>query len=90
MMGPMAPLIFVLPSVPLWLALVMAAVVGFVVGRWWIAILAGAWPFYGSHVSNIDLEGSLEVWLAITSTVFVIVAMELGVALRWVIRRRRA
>jgi hypothetical protein len=86
----MAPLILVLPSVPLWLALVVSAAVGFAVGKWWVALVAGAWPFYGSHVSDIDLEGSLDVWLAITTTLFVILAMELGVALRWVIRHRRA
>jgi len=85
----MAPLISVLPSTPLWLALVVASVVGFAVGRWWVALLAGAWPFYGSHVSDIQLEGSLDVWLAITTTMFVIFAMELGVALRWVVVRRR-
>jgi hypothetical protein len=86
----MAPLISVLPSAPLWLALVVAAALGFAAGKWWIALLAGAWPLYGSHVSDIQLEGSLEVWLAITTTLIVILAMELGVALRWMIRRRRA
>lgn len=86
----MDPLILVLPSRPLWLALVVAAALGFAVGRWWVALLAGVSPFYGSHVSDIQLEGSLDVWLAIITTLFVILAMELGVALRWVIRRRRA
>lgn len=86
----MDPLILVLPSRPLWLALVVAAALGFAVGRWWVALLAGVWPFYGSHVSDIQLEGSLDVWLAIITTLFVILAMQLGVALRWVIRRRRA
>jgi len=90
MMLAMAPLILVLPSVPLWLALVVAAALGFAVGRWWVALLAGSWLFYGSRVSDIELEGSLDVWLAITTTVLMILAMELGVALRWVIRRRRA
>jgi hypothetical protein len=90
MMVAMAPLILVPPPVPLWLALFVAAAFGFAVGRWWVALLAGAWLFYGSHVSDIDLEGSLDVWLVITTTLFVILAMELGVALRWMIRRRRA
>jgi len=53
----------VLPWVPLWVVRVAAASIGFVVGRWWIVALAGVWPFYGTHMSEVHLEGSLDDWV---------------------------
>ena len=85
----MAPLMLVVPWVPLWAALVAAAAIGFVVGRWWIVALAAVWPVYGSHMSAVHLEGNLDLWLAFVSTLFVIGAITLGVATRWITERVR-
>jgi hypothetical protein len=85
----MAPLMLVLPWVPLWVALVAAAAIGFVVGRWWIVALAAVWPVYGSHKSAVHLEGNLELWLAFVTTLFIIGAIALGVATRWITGRAR-
>jgi hypothetical protein len=77
------------PLGSLWVALVAAAAIGFVVGRWWIVALAAVWPVYGSHMSAVHLEGNLELWLAFVTTLFIIGAIALGVATRWITGRAR-
>jgi hypothetical protein len=86
----MTPLMLVLPWVPLWVALVAAAAIGFVVGRWWVVALAAVWPVYGSRMSPVHLEESLDLWLAFVTTLFVIGAFALGVTTRWISERVRA